>query len=565
MGVTCLLLDRKKRYHSLLADIFSITGHKLLIALDEAKAFELLRVLPPEVIIMSSEDMDFWFKLLDSEIYIPPFFFVESYEEGDSLKVYGLRELNYMVLPFNPIELLTKVVELSKDSLASSTNLGPMNILLKLLRSKSSSLLKLVTEEGQCTLCIKEGVVEGSECSMDRIRRAFKEATEVETYPYDHSKVNIKHLFKNNWGFISGLLKEELLTEEQVSTAAEEVPTKPALDLTQPIELGDKFYWLGVGDEEGLFQRNSYLRIYERENVKVPILINPGSHEDYPTIRAKLEQIIGTVDALRAAIVLGSNLDECYNALSLLQVNQRLVVITSLGIALKLRTLGIPMGRIKTIESLPNRKLKLATGDVLEFKPANFLPESGSFVMLEENKGRLFSGRLFSSLCLYEEFSPMETANPEDLLLYSLQVIPSRKLAQRAADLLKEGYVEAIFPAIGKPVLGSENVLSLSDKLYRLRTVEESVEFEDEHILEVCQGLLESIKSKATPGELNPFLEELNQYAYIHEGNILESMVSVQNLPNLIIGLMVTKGVRPKLIREAVRYLYMSGLFPITI
>jgi len=84
MGVLCLLLDKKKQYFHLLADIFNVTGHKLLIALEEEKAFEFLQVSSPEVLLLPIEDMDFWFKALKAGAHLIPIIFVEEYEEAES-------------------------------------------------------------------------------------------------------------------------------------------------------------------------------------------------------------------------------------------------------------------------------------------------------------------------------------------------------------------------------------------------------------------------------------------------------------------------------------------------
>ncbi|MFN3472037.1 MAG: hypothetical protein ACK4ZR_05495, partial [Aquificaceae bacterium] len=61
-----------------MADIFNVTGHKLLIALEEKKALEFLQASSPEVLLLPMEDMDFWFKALKAGAYpIIPIFFVE--------------------------------------------------------------------------------------------------------------------------------------------------------------------------------------------------------------------------------------------------------------------------------------------------------------------------------------------------------------------------------------------------------------------------------------------------------------------------------------------------------
>ena len=181
MGVLCLLLDKKKQYFHLLADIFNVTGHKLLIALEEEKAFEFLQVSSPEVLLLPIEDMDFWFKALKAGAHLIPIFFVEEYEEADSLRKYGLREVNYIILPFNPMELLTKVVSISKETYeqAHLDYLGPVNLIFRFIRSGATLSLNIHGKENTCTLYISQGIIKGSSCDREKLTELIGEEVKV--------------------------------------------------------------------------------------------------------------------------------------------------------------------------------------------------------------------------------------------------------------------------------------------------------------------------------------------------------------------------------------------------
>ncbi len=565
MGVLCMLLDKKKQYSSLLADIFNITGHKLLIALDEEKALELLKASEPEVLILPVEDINFWFKLLELGRYLTPVVFVESYEDVESLRKYGLRDVNCVVLPFNPMELLTKIVALSRESqdAASLSTLGPLNITLKLLRKGASSSITIQDEGNTCTIYIHQGLIKGSSCSKEDILTLISKDTKTILDIYEEDKAKMNNIYKDNWDFLSTLLYGIVSQQPVVEVTSEkEAPAviRPTFDTSQPVELGDGFFWVGVPQENSLFQKNAYLRIYEKENVRVPVLINIGAMQDYPLIRAKLEQIIGTVDAIRAVVVLGSGVEECSGILNFLQSNQRAFVITSLSLSQKLRSIGIPQARIRVFETFPNRSLRLATGHVLKFIPLAFLPEVGSFAMLEEGKGYLFTGRFLSSLCTAKDLNPLEGGDLDDTFIYTSLIIPSQDILNRTLGQIKEEEISSILPLYGNPVKSKENIRELFIRLER-SILPSAFPIQDrETVLEICNGVLGYLRESLEGSEFQNLLEDLSNFAYVEGDKILDFFVQAESMPSLILGLMYAKGMNPEAMKHALKYFYRSGI-----
>lgn len=572
MGIFCILFDKKKQYFLILADVFNITGHKLLIALDENKAIELINLSKPEILLLDYEYFDLWLSFIKEEKYILPLFFVNSYEEGEKLLKKGFSDNNYVVLPFNPIELLTKMVNLHRDieKIHSLSQIGLINLLIKVLSKGASAFLFVDNGIKTCILYIKNGKVTSISCSIDEFEEVLK--TDIRLYldVYDETKVEPKHFFKNNWELLSLLLAPEVavLKEEPVQVIApqapEEKPVRVSVDLHQPVKIADGLFWVGVVNQNGLFQKNSYLCVYEKDNVKVPILVNIGTVQDYILIRTKVEQATGTMDALRAVVVFGSDVDECSGIVNLLQASQRAFVITSLSIAQKIKALGIPQEKIKTFETFPDGRLRLATGHILKFISTPFLPEAGSFVMLEENRGYLFSGKFLSSLSTVQEFDPINGNNIEDILLYTELMAPCQEVLKRSIEPLESYEIKLLLPAMGSPIHSSQEVRELFERLKLSSLSNVQKVYDRDIILGVCNNMIKDLKRALQSSEFQTIAEELSQYTVLEDDEIKELFIKPENLPSLILAIMFAKGVKPGLIKRAIKEFYSARL-PFTI
>ncbi len=563
MGVLCLLLDKKKQYFPLLVDIFNVTGHKLLIGLDEEKALDFLKVSSPEVLLLPLEDINFWFEVLKNGNYILPIFFVEDYEKVEEFKIYGFKDVNFAVLPFNPMELLTKVVALSKKTHNQEVleYLGPLNLAIKFMRSGSTLILNIEGEGYACSLFFLQGIIKGSTCQEDKIAELMAKHTKIRLEPFKEDK--LIYTFEGNWDFLSKLVYNRIYRPTAVERSLEKegeesVVIKPKVDLSQAVKLRDGLYWVGVEDEKGLFQKNSYLRIYEKGDIRIPILINIGTPQDYVLIRSKVEQVVGTVDVIKAVILMGAGVDIASGLFNFLQSNQKAFVITTLNIAQRLRSFGIPQSRIKAVESLASMRLKLATGDVLKFISMPFLPEVGSFVVLEESTGYLFTGQFLSSYCSIDEFNPLENANIDDVLSYTLPNIPSKDILMPALKRLLAMNFTCVYPMFGNPITSLDSLNQIFERL--INTVGSSHKLDERMILEVCEDILRLLKENAEKGEISALLEELNQFIYMEDAKILQTFVEVESLPHLLLSLAFTKGIDVHLIKKIISKLQRIGL-----
>jgi DNA-binding response OmpR family regulator len=128
-----LLFDKEKKLYPIFGDILDITGHKLMVALDEKKAKDLLKAVSPDFLILRWKDIDLFGELLKEGYFVVPMFLVEDYQQAEGLKKAGFSDFNILILPFNPLEFLNKTAKLYRtlESLYDNvpSDLGMMNVL----------------------------------------------------------------------------------------------------------------------------------------------------------------------------------------------------------------------------------------------------------------------------------------------------------------------------------------------------------------------------------------------------------------------------------------------------
>jgi len=137
-----LLFDKEKKLYPIFGDILDITGHKLMVALDEKKAKDLLKAVPPDFLILRWKDIDFFWEILKEGYFVVPMFLMEDYQQAEGLKKAGFSDFNTLILPFNPLEFLNKSAKLYQtlESLYDNvpSDLGMMNLFINLLSRNTS-------------------------------------------------------------------------------------------------------------------------------------------------------------------------------------------------------------------------------------------------------------------------------------------------------------------------------------------------------------------------------------------------------------------------------------------
>jgi hypothetical protein len=538
-----LLFDKEKKLYPIFGDILDITGHKLIVALDEKKAKDLLKAASPDFLILRWKDIDLFWELLKEGYFVVPMFLVEDYQQVEGLKKVGFSDFNTLILPFNPLEFLNKSAKLYRtleglyDNVLS--DLGMMNVFINLLSRNTSTGILLHAEGPSCEVYLKAGAVKGLSCNPENFKEIIKsDNVSVKFLPYTEEAKLITY-FKNNAEFFSMLLEEvkvqpptaypEVVQETVPREVHEEVqPSAPSM-----LSIEEGLFLIDSLDPEGLLQRNMYLKIYEKGGTQVPLIFNVLPYHRLSTARDEIEKAIGKMENLRALILMDLLPEDTQSILNLLNSSPKLYVIASLPIAISLMGLGVPERRIKLVESFPDGLLNLGAGDVLRFIKTPFLPEKGSFVVFEEKTKMLFSSKLFSSYCLPEEYSVNKTAKIERIMLYHRLNFSGIENAVSLAQirLLNPSVIR---PAFGNPILeGADEVI---ERISKQKNTFNLANLEDETlILGLLSSILFETKKRIPKEKYELILDELSEYADVKAGTISESFVDVKKLPELFI------------------------------
>jgi hypothetical protein len=538
-----LLFDKEKKFYPIFGDILDITGHKLMVALDEKKAKDLLKAASSDFLILRWKDIDLFWELIKEGYFVVPMFLVEDYQQAEGLKKFGFSDFNILILPFNPLEFLNKSAKLYRtlEGLYENvpSDLGMMNVFINLLSKNTSTGILLHAEGLPCEVYLKAGAVKGFSCSPEHFKEIIKsDNVSVKFLPYTEDAKLITY-FKNNAEFFSMLLEEVQpqppnaypeVVQETVPREVHEEVQPSALSMLSVVE---GLFLINALDPESLLQRNMYLRVYEKGGTHVPLLFNLLQYHRFSTARDEIEKVVGRMENLRALILMDLLPEDTQSILNLLNLAPKLYVITSLPIALSLIDLGVPERRIKLVESFPDGLLNLGTGDVLRFIKTPFLPEKGSFVVFEEKTKTLFSSKLFSSYCLPEEYSVNKTADIERVLLYHRLNFSNIENAISLAQirLLNPSVIR---PAFGNPIL--EGVDEVIERISKQKNNFNLANLEDETlILGLLSSILFEMEKRIPKGKYELILDGLSEYVDVKAGTISKSFVDIRKLPELFI------------------------------
>jgi len=257
-----LLFDKEKKLYPIFGDILDITGHKLMVALDEKKAKDLLKAVSPDFLILRWKDIDLFGELIKEGYFVVPMFLVEDYQQAEGLKKAGFSDFNILILPFNPLEFLNKSAKLYRtleglyDNVPS--DLGMMNVFINLLSKNTSTGILLHAEGPSCEVYLKAGAVKGLSCDPENFKEIIKsDNVSVKLLPYTEDAKLITY-FKDNSEFFSMLLEEvqvqpptaypEVVQETVLREVHEEVqPSAPSM-----LSVGEGLFLINSLDPEGL-------------------------------------------------------------------------------------------------------------------------------------------------------------------------------------------------------------------------------------------------------------------------------------------------------------------------
>ena len=163
------------------------------------------------------------------------------------------------------------------------------------------------------------------------------------------------------------------------------------------IEIAPGIFWAGRRAGE-LLERNTYLLRLQGRGHHFSIVVDPGPYCDLQVVTAKINSIIGSLQAVDVLFLNHQDPDVAANAAFLQRASSRAVVWCSEDSWRLSRFYDLMPDRRIIIEQFWNRSITLPTGHQLQFIPTPFCHARGAVMLYDPNSRVLFSGDLLGGL-----------------------------------------------------------------------------------------------------------------------------------------------------------------------
>lgn len=548
MSLKALLLDKEREVFPLLGDIFNVTGHKLLIAINDNLYKELLSSTDVDVVILNYADVKFWFESLEKGKATLPLFLLDREEEEKRLLSLGFSELNLVRKPFNPLELLNKLSYAHKLSpIEDAHQLGLVNTIIKLSNLRESRLVE-VSNGKTCRILIREGKLEGMDCNLEELRSILEGDHLLRVREFDYIEPELR--FGGTLEFIKALIEGA----KPISVALSE-GDRIVKEFKLVEELDKGLYRISRFASLPVLLKNVYLRVYEGGDKRIAFLINAGSLDEWSQIRNLVEDVLFSVSELQAVILLTGSLSSVYNSFMMVEQKVNVQFITDYSVKRELSEAGCKSGRIRTFEDFPSYSVKIATGQMLKFIPINFSPYLGSFCLYEEDTGYLFTPEFLSSF-----FNEREEEPTEEIRLYHRVYMPSGDVLNRLLAKFRDLKVSRVFPRYGRPYGNFQRVLT------ELSGIGAGLDFppisDRGTALELLSRVVNFVMNREEKELADRFVEELSRFATVEGGSVTDVYVDPHFTVELLLNaITLVPGIKPSTVVGILKRLEEAQVF----
>ncbi len=233
------------------------------------------------------------------------------------------------------------------------------------------------------------------------------------------------------------------------------------------IEIKKGVFWLGVYRQEQL-ELNIYLRTFEKDGIKIHLLIDPGPPVVFDALYKSLEEKTESVQDIQFVFLNHQDPDVCFNTLYLSKLNPNLKVISTEDTWRLVNFLGLDSNRFLSIDKFKSLNGRLSTGHKIRFVPTPFCHFRGSAMLYDEESRVLFSGDLFGGLT-YSAGLYATPNNWQGIELFHQIYMPSQSAIQAAINAIRNlsPAPEIIAPQHGALIKGNL-INEFMEKLYDL-------------------------------------------------------------------------------------------------
>jgi len=166
---------------------------------------------------------------------------------------------------------------------------------------------------------------------------------------------------------------------------------------SEPFEIAKNIYWVGkkTGDD---LEMNVFLRIFEKDNQKINMLIDPGPPSDFDIIEQNVKKVLGDDYKIHFSFINHQDPDVGYNAIYFQRYFPNMQVITMEDTWRLIKFYGFNPKKYIPVDRFKSRTIKMMTGHKLIFVPTPYCHFRGACAIYDVSERILFTGDLFGGL-----------------------------------------------------------------------------------------------------------------------------------------------------------------------
>lgn len=233
------------------------------------------------------------------------------------------------------------------------------------------------------------------------------------------------------------------------------------------IEISKNVFWIGAYLDKRL-EVNVYLKVFEGEEKKINLVIDPGPPSVFDTIRENISGKIGNLKNVHFTFLNHQDPDVVTNIMYLHKFNPNLKVICTEDTWRLVNFLGLKATNLQAIDKFSSNKGKLSTGHSIQFIPTPFCHFRGASMLYDLESRVLFTGDLFGGIT-HSDGLFATSENWHGLRAFHQLYMPSQEALRSALDSIRnlKPKPEIIAPQHGALIKG-ELIDDFISRLYEL-------------------------------------------------------------------------------------------------
>lgn len=203
-----------------------------------------------------------------------------------------------------------------------------------------------------------------------------------------------------------------------------------------PFQIAHNIYWVGKKTGYDL-EMNVYLRVFEKENRKINMLIDPGPPTDFDVVESNIKQVLGDDFKIHFAFINHQDPDVGYNAVFFQRYFPNMQIITTEDTWRLIRFYGFNQNKFVAIDKFKSRTIRLITGHKLIFVPTPYCHFRGACALYDVSERVVFTGDLFGGLT-EQQSSYADEGSWSGIKIFQQIYMPTNLAVENAINNIKK-------------------------------------------------------------------------------------------------------------------------------